>query len=347
MFKEFNSLFYFMLYMPFYYFFLVRLMLRTLISVSSCNWLFVWAGLEINLLSFIPIIVCRINNRELERALKYFLVQALGSSLVLLGSFIYLGWAIRLASLNLGTCIIFSRIIIKLGIFPFHYWLPHVIGGLGWVSCILLSTWQKLGPLFIIRSVVEDVQCWFFFVAGAIGSLIGGLGGLNQSQIRVLLAYSSVGHLGWIFIAIIESLELVLQYYIIYRIINLSIIGFLHFIPTDLVNFRSYGFLPTSCSIYFCIIFLSLGGLPPFIGFYPKFIVLKRFVGGLFLVVPILILVLGSLLRIFYYLNIFINLFIKSYLSGFNVLSFSFSFFLSFIISLSFIITLLGLFVLI
>lgn len=347
MFREFNSLFHFMLYMPFYYLFLTSLIFRTLVSISSSNWLFVWGGLEINLLCFIPIVVCTINHGELERALKYFLVQALGSSLILLGRFIYISWIIRLISSNFGTCLILTRIIIKLGIFPFHYWLPHVMGGLSWISCILLSTWQKLGPLFIIRSVIENVKCWVVLLVGCIRSLIGGLGGLNQRQIRILLAYSSIGHLGWMFVGMLESLNLVFQYFVVYTLINLSIIGFLHFIPRRLVSFNRYRLLPGSFRIYMCVIFLSLGGLPPFIGFYPKLIILSGFVGGNFLLVPIFILVLGSLLRIFYYLNIFISVFIKSYISGFNSSFFNISFFLSFIMSLFFAISISGLFLLI
>jgi NADH:ubiquinone oxidoreductase subunit 2 (subunit N) len=84
---------------------------------------------------------------------------------------------------------------IKLGMAPFHFWLPHVIGGIRWVSCVVLSVWQKVGPIFILRSFVFSWRLYIFIFA-ALGAIVGGVGGINQSQLRVLLAYSSIGHMG-------------------------------------------------------------------------------------------------------------------------------------------------------
>lgn len=86
-------------------------------------------GLEINLISFIPLIMSSQNSFETERGLKYFLSQAFGSGLLLFGLFIYIISSYSLVYINLGTYIMVFRIIIKIGIFPFHFWLPHVIGG--------------------------------------------------------------------------------------------------------------------------------------------------------------------------------------------------------------------------
>ena len=288
-----------------------------LMSVSSGNWLYVWMGLEINLLSFIPLIICNINELEVEGSLKYFLVQALGSSLILFSCFCLINYHHVIPTYSLSTLILVFSFIIKIGIFPFHYWLPHVIGSIGWISCILLAIWQKFGPLFIISGILNNLYCWLLLIVGSIGSFIGGVGGINQRQIRILLAYSSIGHIGWILIGILCSFNILLFYYLIYRFITLSIIIFLYIHPINIINLINFGVSSPFFILFLSILFFSLGGLPPFLGFYPKLIVISTMVLNniyIYLVISIL----GSLINIFYYINVFSNLFIKSILSGFN-----------------------------
>ena len=87
-------------------------------------------GLEINLLSFIPLVVCRLGEIEAESRLKYFLVQALGSSLILLGGFSLINYPNSIITFYISSFFLICSLIIKIGIFPFHFWLPHVMGGL-------------------------------------------------------------------------------------------------------------------------------------------------------------------------------------------------------------------------
>jgi len=153
-------------------------------------------GLEVNLLSFIPLIVSSINDRETERALKYFLVQALGSRFILFSAFSITNYPNSMVRCNLSYIIIIARIMVKMGIAPFHFWLPHVMGGIRWFSCMLLRVWQKVAPLLLLRSIIKVEYMSAYIVLGGFGSLVGGVGGINQSQMRVLLAYSSIGHMG-------------------------------------------------------------------------------------------------------------------------------------------------------
>lgn len=306
-----------MIYIPFYFFFFINLIFGRLISVSSGNWLYIWMGLEINLLSFIPLIARGVNEIEVERSLKYFLVQALGSSLILFGCFTLCRGPNAIFSSYIGDFILFFSILIKIGIFPFHYWLPHVIGGISWISCILLSIWQKFGPLFIIRGLVSNIYISFLLLIGRLGSIVGGLGGINQSQIRILLAYSSIGHISWILIGIFCSFNILLYYYIIYRFIIISIILLICFYPIKMININRYIIFPLYIIILLSILFLSLGGLPPFLGFYPKLtVIISRSINNMYFC--LFILILGSLINIFYYLSIFFNLFMKSIFCGFN-----------------------------
>jgi len=283
-------------------------------SVSSCNWLYVWIGLEINLLSFIPIVIRSGIDNETERGLKYFLVQSLGSGILLIGCLVYLNFPNCLISYNLGIYILVFSLIIKVGIVPFHFWLPHVIGGVSWINCIFLSVWQKIGPVFILSRFFFYNR--FFLVVCILNALIGGIGGLNQTQMRVLLAYSSIGHIGWMFVSIIFSYNVFFVYFFVYRLINLTIIIFINFFTLKSVNMNSViGFSPFY-NFFIILMFLSLAGLPPFLGFYPKWIVLYNIIEGRIYMLALFILG-GTLINIYYYLTIFFNMFVKSFFFDF------------------------------
>ena len=270
-----------------------------------------WIGLEINMISFIPLIISSQTMLETERALKYFLVQAFGSGLLLFGVFLY-----RLSvylDFFFAGCIylVVFRLIAKVGIFPFHYWLPHVMGGSRWSTCFIISVVQKIAPIFVLFGLFRLYNEVIGLLAG-VGSLIGGLGGLNQSQLRFILAYSSIGHMGWITICSIISYRFFLIYFLVYSVINLSIIFVLdkyNLKVLDMINLGNVGIF-----LFFMlgIIFISLAGLPPFLGFYPKIIVVNISViyGSFFI---LFLLISGSLINIFYYLNIFFNLYLSSY----------------------------------
>lgn len=85
---------------------------------------------------------------------------------------------------------------LKLGLFPCHYWFPDVLQGVGFLEGLVLSTWQKLAPFVVITYVVESVDVLLLSVLGVLSVLTGGWGGLNQTQMRKVLAFSSIAHIG-------------------------------------------------------------------------------------------------------------------------------------------------------
>nr|APH08706.1 NADH dehydrogenase subunit 2 [Pygmaeconus traillii] len=303
--------------LPFMYLFICTMFFGTLFSVSSVHWLSVWAGLEINLIGFLPMLMHQKNISESESAMKYFVVQALGSSLLVFGSLmifsISFSWEIYVMSsyYKIGLYILLGGLCIKLGIFPFHFWLPGVMAGLSWLSCILLATWQKLAPLFLLLCIFElnKTQLMFYFlgVVSVGSSITGGLGGMNQTQIRALLAYSSIGHLGWMMYASIHGEWALKTYLSIYVLISFSL--FLSLWLNNLMNSKVINNLKDSKLMYvnIIVILLSLGGLPPLLGFISKWVVIQisSMNNMLFMV---LFLILGSLLSLYYYLNLLFSI---------------------------------------
>uniref|UniRef100_A0AB39CC11 NADH-ubiquinone oxidoreductase chain 2 n=1 Tax=Lambis scorpius TaxID=3104388 RepID=A0AB39CC11_9CAEN len=306
--------------LPFSYMFVFTMMAGTLFSVSSSHWLGIWAGLEINLIGFLPLLVYQKSMAESESAVKYFVVQALGSSLLMFGSLssytLSFSWDISVLSsyyifsifvLSCGLCM-------KMGLFPFHFWLPSVMAGLPWISCLLLATWQKFAPIFLMSSLLDlNLAYWMvmlisFMCAGS--SLMGGVGGINQTQIRALLAYSSIGHLGWIVFSVMYSDWAMKVYLGIYVFISICVFTSLWYM--DLSNMKSLVKLnqKKTLEIGIMVMLMSLGGLPPLLGFISKWLVVSVSMsaslwGVLFL------LILGSVLSLFYYLSLFFSMFLS------------------------------------
>nr|AXF46547.1 NADH dehydrogenase subunit 2 [Antarctoneptunea benthicola] len=293
----------------------------TLLSVSSIHWLSIWAGLEINLIGFLPMLVYQKSVSESQSAVKYFIVQALGSSFLIFGSLMVFNmsftWDMCIKMSNpsiLGFMMLIGGLCIKLGLFPFHYWLPGVMAGLPWVSCLLLATWQKFAPLFLVLCLLELNQSYMmsyiFCVISAGSALIGGLGGMNQTQVRALLAYSSIGHLGWMTFAILHSEWTMKMYLSIYVLISISLFMSLWYSDSgsmkNIYNLKSSGFM--QLSVMFLL--LSLGGLPPLLGFISKWLVIVAGSSGPWTPM-IFVLILGSLMSLFYYLSLFFSVFLS------------------------------------
>ena len=271
-----------------------------MITLISPNWVSVWILLEINILSFIPIICASKRNQETEAATKYFLVQALGSLLLLTGAII--GSQPKLYPITVIVLII--ALLIKLGAFPCHFWYPSIIASLSWRNCLLLSTWQKIAPLCLLSTIRTKYPSKVLLVFAGINAIIGGFLGINQTHLRSLLAYSSIGHLGWILrIVALNKVIVWVFYFLIYCIAVVPI--FILFILTnsktvyDLYNLHKTHFL---IPIIVIIIILSLAGIPPLTGFVPKIIVIRRIIHTNFFI--LIILLLGSFINLYYYLNI-------------------------------------------
>nr|YP_009860909.1 NADH dehydrogenase subunit 2 [Nassarius siquijorensis]QKI31781.1 NADH dehydrogenase subunit 2 [Nassarius siquijorensis] len=308
--------------LPFGYMFMSVMGIGTLFSVSSVHWLGIWAGLEINLIGFLPMLVYQKSVSESQSAVKYFIVQALGSSFLMFGSLLVFNmsftWDMYTKVSNpsiLGFIILVSGLCIKLGLFPFHYWLPGVMAGLPWVSCLILATWQKLAPLFLVLCLLEISKSYsivfMLCVISAGSALIGGVGGINQTQIRALLAYSSISHLGWMMFALVHSEWTMKMYLGIYVLISISLFMSLWYndsgMMKDINNLKNSGF----AALTIMLLLLSLGGLPPLLGFISKWLVIMSSVSGPWMP-AVFVLILGSLMSLFYYLSLFFSVFLSN-----------------------------------
>nr|YP_010282223.1 NADH dehydrogenase subunit 2 [Drupella rugosa]UHM24787.1 NADH dehydrogenase subunit 2 [Drupella rugosa] len=308
--------------LPFGYMFLLVMGTGTLLSLSSLHWLSIWAGLEINLIGFLPMLVYQKSTSESESAVKYFVIQALGSSLLIFGSLMMFNmsftwdvYAVESFLSMLGLLVVSSGLCVKLGLFPFHYWLPGVMAGLPWTTCMLLATWQKLAPIFLLLCLLDLNKSYLLMgvicLISAGSSLVGGVGGMNQTQVRTLLAYSSIGHLGWMMFALIHSEWSMKFYLIIYILVSLCM--FFSLWKSDLTNMKNIYNLNESkfMELNIMVLLLSLGGLPPLLGFISKWLVVLVGSSSPFFL-ALFLMILGSLMSLFYYLSLFFSLVLVS-----------------------------------
>nr|ATZ70461.1 NADH dehydrogenase subunit 2 [Conus sp. MNCN 95052] len=306
--------------LPFGLMFLFVMGFGTMLSLSSVHWLGIWAGLEMNLIGFLPMLIYQKKISESESAVKYFIIQALGSSLLIFGSLLSFStsfsWDMISEGMSgtLGLCALMSGLSVKLGMFPFHYWVPSVMAGLSWISCMLLATWQKLAPLFLLLSLcelseVKELLVLFCMMSGG-SALVGGMGGLNQTQIRALLAYSSIGHLGWMTFAMLHGEWCMKLYLFVYLSITASLFVSLWLKDSSVMkdvsslkHFKIY-------HLVIMLLLLSLSGLPPLLGFVSKWLVVLIGSSGPFSFI-LFLLILGSLMSLFYYLSLFFSFFLN------------------------------------
>nr|YP_004347731.1 NADH dehydrogenase subunit 2 [Tetraodon biocellatus]BAK09835.1 NADH dehydrogenase subunit 2 [Tetraodon biocellatus] len=259
---------------------LFGLLLGTTITATSSHWLIAWMGLEINTLAIIPLMAQHHHPRAVEATTKYFLTQATAAAMLLFASttnaWLTGQWELQQMTHPLPSTLIILALALKIGLAPLHTWLPEVLQGLDLTTGLILSTWQKLAP-FALLLQLQPNNPTLLVLLGVLSTLIGGWGGLNQTQLRKILAYSSIAHLGWMILILQFSPTLTLLTLMLYLVMTSS--AFLTFIlnKTTTINAlaTSWAKTPILTSLL-PLVLLSLGGLPPLTGFMPKWLILQE-----------------------------------------------------------------------
>nr|YP_010491839.1 NADH dehydrogenase subunit 2 [Platydracus impotens]UWM92625.1 NADH dehydrogenase subunit 2 [Platydracus impotens] len=283
--------------------FVFSLMIGSLISISSLSWMGMWMGLEINLLSIIPLMNSNKNLFSSEASLKYFITQALASTILLFAIILMSNSLIMVNTIKSNLVLILnSALLTKMGAAPFHFWFPEVMEGLSWMNSMTLLTWQKIAPMIILMYNMNFPS--FFFMIIILSMLISGIMGFNQTSIRKILAYSSINHIGWMISSMFLFETTWLYYFLIYSLISLNIVLIFNllniFYMKQLFNSMNNNF---SIKFFFVFNFLSLGGLPPFIGFLPKWLTIENLIQSKFFLLTFSMILL-TLLTLFYYVRL-------------------------------------------
>nr|AAW80752.1 NADH dehydrogenase subunit 2 [Entomodestes coracinus] len=286
----------------------ISLILGTTITLSSNHWVMAWTGLEINTLAILPLIAKSHHPRSIEAATKYFLVQAAASTLILFSSMTnawYTGqWDITQLTCPTSCLILTTAIAMKLGLVPFHFWFPEVLQGCSLITGLLLSTAMKLPPITLLFMTSQSLNPAPLVTMAILSAALGGWTGLNQTQTRKILAFSSISNLGWMAIILIYSPKLALLNFYLYALMTAAV-----FLTLDSIKTLKLSTLMTTwtktpaLSAMLMLTLLSLAGLPPLTGFLPKWLIIQELTKQN-MAPTATIMALLSLLNLFFYLRL-------------------------------------------
>nr|ACF08718.1 NADH dehydrogenase subunit 2 [Coreoleuciscus splendidus]AES86189.1 NADH dehydrogenase subunit 2 [Coreoleuciscus splendidus]BAV70289.1 NADH dehydrogenase subunit 2 [Coreoleuciscus splendidus] len=282
--------------------------LGTTLTFASSHWLLAWMGLEINTLAIVPLMAQHHHPRAVEATTKYFLTQATAAAMILFASttnaWITGEWDMNNMSNPIASAMIITALALKIGLAPMHFWMPEVLQGLDLLTGLILSTWQKLAPLALIIQTAQTIDPLLLTALGLASTLAGGWGGLNQTQLRKILAYSSIAHMGWMIIVLQYAPQLTLLALGTY--IFMTSAAFLTLkmssatkINTLAMTWSNSPILTTTTAL----VLLSLGGLPPLTGFMPKWLILQE-LAKQNLPLTATIMALAALLSLYFYLRL-------------------------------------------
>nr|YP_011017956.1 NADH dehydrogenase subunit 2 [Amritodus flavoscutatus]WQF70187.1 NADH dehydrogenase subunit 2 [Amritodus flavoscutatus] len=268
--------------------FFMTMMFGIILSLSSSSWLILWIGMEVTIMSFIPLINSKLMISS-EASMKYFIIQSMSSSVFMLGvMFMLMG-----VNMNIEI-LIGCSMLISMGVAPFHNWVLSMIEGLNYYMLTNMFTTLKLVPLLVLMTLSLKL-IYILIYTLAVGSILG----LNQNSLRKILSYSSIFNMGFmIFMKDVFSLWLIFM--ILYSF-NLFLLTYIfennnfNYLNQLVLNNFDY-----KMSISIWVLLLSSGGIPPMMGFWGKMISIEL---ALFLNewLVALSMIFMSLLVMFYY----------------------------------------------
>uniref|UniRef100_C5HIM4 NADH-ubiquinone oxidoreductase chain 2 n=1 Tax=Aquarius paludum TaxID=95691 RepID=C5HIM4_AQUPA len=280
---------------------LMTLIMSTIMVLSSENWFSMWMGLEINMLSFIPLMEESKKHKSSEAKMMYFLIQSLSSIM-----FLFMIITNPMMMMNemitekITIIMMTMSMMMKMGVAPLHMWFINIMNKISWNNCLILMSWQKIAPMFILSNIYNNNM--IINICAIMSSMIGAIGGINQTSMQKIMAFSSVNHLGWMIICLNFDNEMWIKYLIIYSIMITMLTTMFNKNSINFINQMNMNTKNNMEKMNIMIMFLSLGGLPPFIGFLPKWIVIQSMIneGSM---TTIMILMFTSMVTLFYYMR--------------------------------------------
>jgi len=309
--------------------------LGMLLMVSSASFLSLYMGLELQSLAlYVLAAFNRDNLRSSEAGLKYFVLGALSSGMMLYGISLIYGFTgstsfAAIASVTahgaglgviFGIVFLIAGLAFKVSAVPFHMWTPDVYEGAPTPITAYFATAAKVAALCLfLRAILTPfpdlIHQWRQIIVfiSVLSMALGAIAALGQKNIKRLMAYSSIGHMGYALLGLAAGTSLgvrgVLIYLAIYVATNLGVFACIQAMRRDgkavegISDLAGLARTDLKLAVLFSMLFLSLAGLPPLAGFFAKFYVfLAAIQAGL--VVPAVLGVLASAIGLVYYLKL-------------------------------------------
>jgi NADH-quinone oxidoreductase subunit N len=313
-----------------------------LLLISSNDFILTYLSIELQSLALFVLVTFKKNTvYSTEAGIKYFILGSLASILLLFGFsllyftfgttnfqelsilFIYdVGLDFYYFLLFFSFLFIFLGIFFKLNVAPLHMWLPDIYEGSPTSVTLYIAVVPKISFFLILIKLLFSTFLGFFYeiqsfiiILSVFSIFIGSFMGLRQKKFKRLFAYSTISHIGFLLLSIVsgslEGIQSFIIYIIIYMIMNLSIWNILislrlkkkNQLGIFLTDYSSLFYINPMLSLVFCIVLLSVAGIPPLLGFWAKVSVFISIINSSLYLVSFCIILISSISS-FYYLRL-------------------------------------------
>ena len=294
------------LFKPEYPILIIFSTLGMMIMISSNNFLLLYLGLEIQSLSLYVVSSFRRDNyKSTEAGLKYFILGSLSSGLMLFGiSLIYgstgsINFEIISSMINnegffpgivAGLVFLICGFAFKASAVPFHMWTPDVYEGSPTPVTAFFATVPKIAAVGVLLRVLFDcfgqiVESWqqVIIIISILSMFLGSVAAIGQNNIKRLMAYSSIGHIGFVLMGVAsgtdKGVSAVLIYMVLYIIMNIGVFVFILNMErngvavTTINSLNMYNNVSKGQTLFLTVLLFSLAGIPPLAGFFGKFFI--------------------------------------------------------------------------
>jgi NADH-quinone oxidoreductase subunit N len=312
-------------------------LLGMMVMISASNFVTLYLGLELMSLSLYAMVALHRDSAiSTEAAMKYFILGALASGLLLYGMSMLYGatGSLDVAVISdtikhgvpnqqllvFGLVFVVSGLAFKLGVVPFHMWVPDVYHGAPTAMTMLIGTAPKLAAFaFVMRILVEGLQPlvahWssMLVILAVLSMMLGNLSAIAQTNIKRMFAYSTIAHMGFLLLGVlagdIDGYSAAMFYAVAYVLMSLGGFGMILLLSREgfeadkIDDFKGLNQRSPWLAFIMLLLMFSMAGVPPTVGFYAKFAVLSAAFNAGYPILVVLA-VLLSLIGAFYYLRI-------------------------------------------
>nr|YP_004021469.1 NADH dehydrogenase subunit 2 [Unionicola parkeri]ADP01836.1 NADH dehydrogenase subunit 2 [Unionicola parkeri] len=263
------------------------------ILMTSKNWLFIWSILEINTFAFISLMN---KKNESEEMMKYFLIQSMASMMIILAMSMkmFTESSMSMFSWDTSILLVFSMII-KSGAAPTYQWMPPIIRKMSWQNTLIFLSLQKMAPTFLL---LKTSSLMMMNIIINLSILMGTILQLMTLNLKTLMTYSSISHMSWMLLSGEKSTKMFMFYFLIYSTILAMITN-----ECSKTNIKYLSKENISKSLMMNV--MSFSGIPPLLGFMPKWLILMFITESKFNKMTMLLMIMMSCVNIFIYFRIF------------------------------------------
>jgi NADH-quinone oxidoreductase subunit N len=319
-----------------YYLLTLFSVLGMMIMVSGNSFLTLYLGLELLSLSLYALVALQRDSKlASEAAVKYFVMGGLASGFLLYGISLIYGASGSIIISNVaqhyqsndinlisqfGLVFVVIGIAFKFGAVPFHMWLPDVYHGAPSSLTAYIASVPKIAAFgLMVRILFEGLGTFdsdwtdMILIVALLSVVFGNVIAVSQDNLKRLLAYSAIAHIGYFLLGIVPGAEVgysaAMYYIIVYSLMTLAGFGIVIFMSTDereyqkISDLRGLGRYHPWYALLFTIVMVSMAGIPPFIGFWPKLEIFRNLVVNGF-VFEAIVAIAFSVVGLFYYLRV-------------------------------------------